>query len=605
MAQLENLVFCGTPQFAVPTLEKLAEAGFNVRLVLTQPDRPKGRGLGLVASPVKQTALRLGLPVYQPEKIKQNEELQSRLEEIAPAAIIVVGYGRIIPGWMLQLPKHGNINLHASLLPKYRGAAPIQWAIANGESVTGVTTMRIDEGLDTGDILLQKELAILDEDTAETLSPRLAAIGAELMIETLRGLAEGTISPQPQKNDLSTLAPILKKEDGKIDFSRSAQEIYNRLRGFQPWPGAFTTFRGKTLNVTAAKQSSEVVPRAQLSVKDNRLFVGCGNATALELLEVQPEGKKRISARDFIHGYRPQAAETSESRATQLPMRADEYNTFESLLGRYREAITRLEQHGITTVVGSRLRTYERRLSQLVSDPRASVEAELVFAATFDLREIDEIIEIVDYFPSSLDSTTLDLLKKLASGRENPDDEVTAPAREAQYELYLGTVLRRAGIPTSHGAPDLVAHWHGQDFFIEAKRPSSPKRFDDRLRSAVHQIRKLSSPGIVAMSADQLLRPSGGLLTVEGREDLAQAVDSLLVTFILNNASVLRRRLIGEHVAAMLWTARLPARISSTGHSALGSSIRLEILSPGTPEVDFASEAVAAYIKAQNAKEAS
>src|ERR1700686_331752 len=309
MAQPESLVFCGTPQFAVPTLEKLAEAGFDVRLVLTQPDRPKGRGLGLVASPVKQTALRLGLPVYQPEKIKQNEELRSRLDEIAPAAIIVVGYGRIIPGWMLQLPNYGNINLHASLLPKYRGAAPIQWAIANGEPVDRVTTMRIDEGLDPGDILLQKELAILDEDTAETLSPRLAAIGAELMIETLRGLTDGTISPQPQKNDEATLAPILKKADGKIDFNRSAQEIYNRLRGFQPWPGAFTSFRGKVLNVTAAKPSAEAVPQWQLLVRDNRLFVGCGESTALELLEVQPEGKKRISARDFVHGYRPQGTE--------------------------------------------------------------------------------------------------------------------------------------------------------------------------------------------------------------------------------------------------------------------------------------------------------
>jgi methionyl-tRNA formyltransferase len=309
MARSENLVFCGTPQFAVPTLEKLVEAGFNVRLVLTQPDRPKGRGLGLVASPVKQTTQRLGLPIYQPEKIKQNEELRAKLYEIVPAAIIVVGYGRIIPKWMLELPKHGNINLHASLLPKYRGAAPIQWAIANGESVTGVTTMRIDEGLDTGDILLQKGLAILDEDTAETASPRLAAIGAELMIETLRGLAEGSISPKAQKNDEATLAPILKKEHGRIDFSCSAQEIYNRLRGFQPWPGAFTTFRGKPLNITAAKPSSEEVARAQLLVRNDKLFVGCGNSTALELLEVQPEGKKRIAARDFVHGYRPESVE--------------------------------------------------------------------------------------------------------------------------------------------------------------------------------------------------------------------------------------------------------------------------------------------------------
>jgi methionyl-tRNA formyltransferase len=309
MADSENLVFCGTPQFAVPTLEKLVEAGFNVRLVLTQPDRPKGRGLGLVASPVKQTAQRLGLPVYQPEKIKQNEELRAKLDQITPAAIIVVGYGRIIPKWMLDLPKFGNINLHASLLPKYRGAAPIQWAIANGEDVTGVTTMRIDEGLDTGDILLQKDLAILDEDTAETVSPRLAAIGADLMIQTLQGLSEGTIRPEPQKNQEATLAPILKKEDGRIDFSRDARQIYNRLRGFQPWPGAFTTFRGKTLNISAAKLSAENITQAELLGRDDKLFVGCGNSSALELLEVQPEGKKRISARDFVHGYRPGAGE--------------------------------------------------------------------------------------------------------------------------------------------------------------------------------------------------------------------------------------------------------------------------------------------------------
>src|SRR6266404_3960677 len=205
-----DLVFCGTPNFAVPTLEKLVEAGFGVRLVVTQPDRPKGRGLELVSSPVKLAAENLGLPIYQPEKVKQNEELRTRLLEIVPATIIVVGYGRIIPPWMLELPKYGNINLHASLLPEYRGAAPIQWAIANGEIVTGVTTMRIDEGLDTGDTLLQQELAISPEDTAETLAPRLAALGAELMIETLQGLERGTIHPKPQNKAEATLAPVLK-----------------------------------------------------------------------------------------------------------------------------------------------------------------------------------------------------------------------------------------------------------------------------------------------------------------------------------------------------------------------------------------------------------
>ena len=304
-----DLVFCGTPKFAVPTLEKLVEAGFNVRLVLTQPDRPKGRGLELVASQVKQAAEELQLPIYQPEKIKHNQELRAKLEAIRPQAIIVVGYGRIIPAWMLELPPLGNINLHASLLPKYRGAAPIQWAIARGETVTGVTTMRIDEGLDTGDILLQRELAILGEETAETLSPKLAEIGAELMIETLRGLQDGTVQPQKQDNAQASLAPILKKEDGKIDFSRSAQAVYNRLRGFQPWPGAFTTFRGKGLNIGAIKLAAERVAPGELLARDGHLFVGCGNGSAIELLEVQPEGKKRMAVKDFVHGYRPQMGE--------------------------------------------------------------------------------------------------------------------------------------------------------------------------------------------------------------------------------------------------------------------------------------------------------
>lgn len=305
-----KLVFCGTPQFAVPTLERLVESGFRVNLVLTQPDRPKGRGLGLVAPPAKQAAERLSIPISQPEKIKHNEELRGKLEVIAPDAIIVVGYGRIIPPWMLQLPRYGNINLHASLLPKYRGAAPIQWAIASGENMTGVTAMRIDEGLDTGDILLQKEIAIASEDTSETLSPRLAAMGAELMIETLHGFQSGSIRAQKQDNTKASLAPMLKKEDGRIDFNRTAGKIYNRFRGFQPWPGAFTTFRGRGMTITAMKPASEEAPQAQMLVKSGQLFVGCGNGSAIELLEVQPEGKKRISAQDFVHGYRPQLGES-------------------------------------------------------------------------------------------------------------------------------------------------------------------------------------------------------------------------------------------------------------------------------------------------------
>ena len=202
-----DLVFCGTPRFAVPTLEKLVCTGFRVRLVATQPDRPSGRGMQLAESPVKHTALALGLPIVQPEKIRNNDEFRAQLESIAPEAIIVVGYGRIIPQWMIDLPRLGNINLHASLLPKYRGAAPIHWAIATGETVTGVTTMRIDAGLDTGDILLQSEERILPEDTALTLAPRLAQTGAELMIATLAGLKNGSITPRPQDTTQATHAP--------------------------------------------------------------------------------------------------------------------------------------------------------------------------------------------------------------------------------------------------------------------------------------------------------------------------------------------------------------------------------------------------------------
>jgi len=210
------LVFCGTPRFAVPTLERLVQAGHSVPLVVTQPDRPRGRGMELALSPVKQSALQLGLPVTQPERIKNNDEFQTQLRSLAPDAIIVVGYGRIIPAWMLELPRLGNLNLHASLLPKYRGAAPIQWAIANGEAVTGVTTMRIDEGLDTGNILLQREFSIGPEDTAQTIAPPLAELGANLMVETLRGLEGGGIRPIPQDDSRASLAPILKKEDGRV-----------------------------------------------------------------------------------------------------------------------------------------------------------------------------------------------------------------------------------------------------------------------------------------------------------------------------------------------------------------------------------------------------
>jgi methionyl-tRNA formyltransferase len=306
-----DVIFCGTPEFAVPTLNALVEGGFRVRLVVTQPNRPRGRGLEVTPSPVKRRADELALPVTQPEKIKNNLQFRAQLEAIVPRAIVVVGYGRIIPPWMIALPPLGNINLHASLLPKYRGAAPVQWAIARGESVTGVTTMRIDEGLDTGDVLLQREETIRPDDTTVTLAPRLSAIGAPLVVETLRALDAGRITPRPQDNSLATLAPVLMKDEGRMEFQRPAGELHNRLRGFQPWPGAFATFREKNLNVWQARpaEAGAQLKPGELRVEGDRVVVGCGQETALELLELQPEGKKRMPARDFVNGYRPQAGE--------------------------------------------------------------------------------------------------------------------------------------------------------------------------------------------------------------------------------------------------------------------------------------------------------
>lgn len=306
-----RLVFCGTPQFAVPTLKNILRAGHLVELVVTQPDRAQGRGLTLLPPPVKQTALEAGLAVAQPDKIKNNLEFHAQLEAINPDAIVVVAYGRIVPKWMLDLPRLGNLNLHASLLPKYRGAAPIQWAIANGESVTGATTMRIDEGLDTGDMLLQRELPIAPDQTSVDLFPLLAAAGASLMIETLEGLMTGSIQPVKQDNSKATLAPILKREDGLIDFNRPAMDIYNRWRGFQPWPGAYVMMGGKKLTVhrMMPTELSPVASPGEVRVERGRLFFGTGDRTALEFAEVQLEGKKRMSAGDFLRGFALQSGD--------------------------------------------------------------------------------------------------------------------------------------------------------------------------------------------------------------------------------------------------------------------------------------------------------
>ena len=305
-----RLVFCGTPQFAIPTLQQLLAAGHPIELVVTQPDRVRGRDQDPSPPPVKVLAEQAGLPVVQPEKIKNNLELRARLEAIRPAAIIVVAYGRIIPEWMLNLPRWGNLNLHASLLPKYRGAAPIQWAVANGEVVTGATTMRLDQGLDTGDILLQRVLPIEPGQTAEELFPVLAKSGAGLMLETLEGLEAGSIQPIPQDHTRASLAPILKREDALVDFARPAGDIYNRWRGFQPWPGAYTFFRGRKLTLHRLLPAGSIAaPQGEMVLEGDRLFVAAGSATSLELLEVQLEGKKRMPVADFLRGTVPRPHE--------------------------------------------------------------------------------------------------------------------------------------------------------------------------------------------------------------------------------------------------------------------------------------------------------
>lgn len=303
----------GTPEFATPTLRAMVESGIQVLGVITQPDRPAGRGRQLLPSPVKRLALERGLAVYQPLKIKDPQAVEY-VRQAHADVIVVVGYGQIIPRAVFDLPPLGTINVHASLLPKYRGAAPIQWAVANAETVTGVTTMRIEAGLDTGDILLQRELSIGPEETAPELAVRLAAAGAELLIETLRGLEQGAITPRKQDASRATLAPILKKEDGRIDWNMSARQIFNRVRGFDPWPGAYTVFRGQLLHLRRVRVSGGISGASgALAVDAHGLRVACGpvgtGQNSLEILELQPEGKKRMSAQDFINGRMPKSGE--------------------------------------------------------------------------------------------------------------------------------------------------------------------------------------------------------------------------------------------------------------------------------------------------------
>jgi methionyl-tRNA formyltransferase len=303
-----RLIFMGTPEVAVPTLEALIGHGYDVAAVFTQPDRPVGRHQTLTPPPVKQVAEQHGLKIYQPEKIK-TDEVREAFRALAPDAVVVAAYGKILPAWLLEVPRLGCINVHFSLLPKYRGAAPVNWTIVRGETETGVTTMMMDPGLDTGPILLQQRCDIRPDETAPELAEKLSKIGAALLIETLEKLERGQITPQEQDHAQSTLAPILKREDGLIDWTWAASDIRNRVRGFQPWPGAWTTLDGHRLHLWRARVISDAPPSDALSgtisqfLKD-AIVVMCGNGLALGIEELQLEGKRRLTAREFLNGAR-------------------------------------------------------------------------------------------------------------------------------------------------------------------------------------------------------------------------------------------------------------------------------------------------------------
>lgn len=294
----------GSALFAVPSLEALASSRHQILEVVTQPDKPAGRGRRIAACPAAHAASRLGLALYQPWSVKKAESID-HIRGLAPDMIAVVAYGRILPNMLLEIPQHGCVNVHASLLPKYRGAAPINWAIVNGDSETGVTTQRIGEEVDAGDILLAASTPIGDEETASELHDRLASIGADLLLKTIEGIERGTISPAPQEHSKATFAPIIKKEDGRIDWSMPARDIFNRVRGFAPWPGTFTILDGRLLHIHKAAPADIGASELPGTVIENaaNLTVACGMG-ALYLLEVQIEGRRRMNARDFLRGHK-------------------------------------------------------------------------------------------------------------------------------------------------------------------------------------------------------------------------------------------------------------------------------------------------------------
>jgi methionyl-tRNA formyltransferase len=308
-----RIVFCGTPEFGVPTLRRLLSSPeFTVEAVVTQPDRPRGRGQRISPSAVKEVAAEAGTRIYQPESVKA-DAAHDFFAQVNPDAVVIIAYGQIIPRRLLEIPRLGWMNLHASLLPKYRGAAPIAWAIANGETKTGLTTMRVDPGLDTGPILMQRELEIGGDETAPELARRMGELGAPLVVESLLKVECGEIQPISQDSTQASYAPLLTKEQGRIHWTQTAGEIYNRIRGLAPWPGAFSTFRARLCHVwgwpdaTAAAAVGQDV--GSMIVNDAAIDVVCGGNTLLRLDAVQMEGRKRVSAQEFAHGARLRSGE--------------------------------------------------------------------------------------------------------------------------------------------------------------------------------------------------------------------------------------------------------------------------------------------------------
>lgn len=297
-----NIIFMGTPEFAVPCLKRLIDDGHTVSLVVTQSDKPKGRGQKMTPPPVKEAALEYDIPVLQPSSLK-HEDVQETLRSYAPDLIVVVAYGKILPKAVLEMPRFGCINVHASLLPRYRGAAPIQWAVLNGETVSGVTTMYMDEGLDTGDMLLKAECPIPPEMTAGELHDRLSEMGGDLLSETLKQLEAGTLMRIPQTEENTCYAAMLTKELRDVDFSMPAEQVHNRVRGLDPWPSAVVMFEGKRLKLQRSKVGEDCTATPGTVMNTRPVTIACGEGTSLVLLQVQYEGGKSMAAEDFFRGH--------------------------------------------------------------------------------------------------------------------------------------------------------------------------------------------------------------------------------------------------------------------------------------------------------------